>query len=499
MTATQVAAEPQLNTPASIRQIIQDACDRGASVVYLQMGRPPFYRINGEMLPQGHFSTVTVDLFQHYLQEVLSPQQIQHYATTRKLDSDVRIQGFMQGRVICAPTAQGTDSLRLYSIALDEPDAEVLKHGTVRGMVEDAFKQKASDIHLQVGEAPRFRIQGKMVLQESYGRVAIAQFDDFLAELLTPAQREKFQVSQELDTAVLYDGLVRCRVNCAQSMMGGSMVLRLISLNVPTLKKMNLPAVLGYLAEERQGLILITGAVNSGKSTSLAAMLRHVNDSHPRKIVTIEDPIEYVHTSNQAFFTQREVGLHTHEFKDALRAALRQDPDIILIGEMRDRETVDTAIRASLTGHLVLATLHTKGAVNAFKRLLNFYSPEEQETVRTQIVDALKAVIAQALVPTTQGGRTAALEIMVNTATIRDYLLKGNFDEIYSLMEEGVDGNQTLNQALYDLHEAGTISTTDALTVSLAPDDLAYMLKNFVRRSSRSGLMTTDYNNRSAS
>ena len=237
MTATQVAAEPQLNTPASIRQIIQDACDRGASVVYLQMGRPPFYRINGEMLPQGHFSTVTVDLFQHYLQEVLSPQQIQHYATTRKLDSDVRIQGFMQGRVICAPTAQGTDSLRLYSIALDEPDAEVLKHGTVRGMVEDAFKQKASDIHLQVGEAPRFRIQGKMVLQESYGRVAIAQFDDFLAELLTPAQREKFQVSQELDTAVLYDGLVRCRVNCAQSMMGGSMVLRLISLNVPTLKK----------------------------------------------------------------------------------------------------------------------------------------------------------------------------------------------------------------------------------------------------------------------
>ncbi len=499
MTGTQVSPETQLNAPASIRQIIQDACDRGASVVYLQMGRPPFYRINGEMRPQGHFSTVTADMFQHYLQEVLSPQQIQHYTTTRRLDSDVRIQGFMQGRLICAPTAQGTDSLRLYSIALDEPDTEVLKHGTVRGMVEDAFKQKASDIHLQVGEAPRFRIQGKMVLQSSYGRVAIAQFDDFLTELLTPVQREKFQVSQELDTAVLYEGLVRCRINCAQSMMGGSMVLRLISLNVPTLKKMNLPAVLGYLAEERQGLVLLTGSVNSGKSTSLAAMLRHVNDSYPRKIVTIEDPIEYVHTSNQALFTQREVGLHTHEFKDALRSALRQDPDIILIGEMRDRETVDTAIRASLTGHLVLGTLHTKGAVNAFKRLLNFYSPEEQETVRTQIVDALNAVIAQVLVPTNEGGRAAALEIMVNTATIRDYLLKGDFDDIYSLMEEGVDSSQTLNQALYDLHESGTINTIDALSASLAPDDLAYMLKNFVRRSSRSGLMTTDYNNRSAS
>ena len=166
---------------------------------------------------------------------------------------------------------------------------------------------------------------------------------------------------------------------------------------------------------------------------------------------------------------------------------------------MRDRETVDTAIRASLTGHLVLGTLHTKGSVNAFKRLLNFYSPEEQETVRTQIVDALNAVIAQALVPTTEGGRTAALEIMVNTATIRDYLLKGNFDDINLLMEEGVDSSQTLNQSLYDLHEAGTINTTDALTASLAPDDLAYMLKNFVRRSSRSGLMTADYHNRSAS
>jgi twitching motility protein PilT len=391
MTATQVSPETPLNGPASIRQIIQDASDRSASVLYLQIGRPPFYRIHGEMLPQAHFSVVTPDLFQQYVKEVLSPQQIQHYITTRKLDSDVRIQGFMQGRVICAPTAQGTDSMRLYSISLDGPDVEVLKHGTVRGMVEHAFKQNASDIHLQVGEAPRFRIQGKMVIQSSYGRVTIAQFDDFLVELLTSAQREKFQVCQELDTAVLYEGLVRCRINCAQSMLGGSMVLRLISLDVPTLQKLNLPAVLGYLAEERQGLVLITGSVNSGKSTSLAAMLRHVNDLYPRKIVTIEDPIEYVHTSNQALFTQREVGLHTQEFKDALRAALRQDPDIILIGEMRDRETVDTALRASLTGHLVLGTLHTKGSVNAFKRLLNFYSPEEQETVRTQIVDALNA------------------------------------------------------------------------------------------------------------
>ncbi|GAB4319072.1 MAG: hypothetical protein OHK0047_00960 [Leptolyngbyaceae cyanobacterium] len=496
MTATHAPAETPLNVPSSIRQIIQDACDRGASAVYLQVGRPPFYHLGGKLLPQEHFSTLGNEQFHHYLKELLSPPQMKHYLANRRIEADVRIHGFMQGRIDCRPTAQGTEAISLKGIVLDGPSEEIQKRGTVYGMVEDAFQRGASDIHIQVGEPPRFRIQGKIVIQKSYGRTTPTQFDEFLAEVLSPSQQEQFKVRQELDTAILYEGLVRCRVNCAQSIMGGAMVLRLISLEVPTLEKLGLPAVLGYLAEERQGLVIVTGAVNSGKSTSLAAMLRHVNDSYPRKIVTIEDPIEYVHTSNQSLFTQREVGLHTQEFKEALRAALRQDPDIILIGEMRDRETVDTAIRASLTGHLVLGTLHTKGAVNAFKRLLNFYTPEEQETVRYQIVDALRAVISQTLVPTVRGGRTAALEIMVNTDTIRDYLLKECFEEIYQLMEEGVDNSQTLNQALFDLHENGIINTADALASSLAPEDLGYMLKNYTRRSSRSGLMTSDYINR---
>ncbi len=496
MTVIQVPAESQLALPASIRVIVQDCCDRGATAVYLQAGRPPFYRLSGKLLPQDHFAPLPIEVFRQYLQEVLSPQQIKQYIAHRKLDTDVRIHGFMKGRINCGPTTQGTEAMSLNGIVLDGPSEEMQKRGTIFGMVEDASAQGASDIHLQVGEAPRFRIQGKMVTQASYGKITLQQYDEFLEEVLTPIQQEQFRARQELDTAVLYEGLVRCRVNCAQSIMGGSMVLRLISLEVPTLDKLGLPNVLGYLAEERQGLVIVTGAVNSGKSTSLAAMLRHVNDSYPRKVVTIEDPIEYVHTSNRSLFMQREVGLHTQQFKDALRAALRQDPDIILIGEMRDRETVDTAIRASLTGHLVMGTLHTKGSVNAFKRLMNFYTPEEQETVRHQIVDALNAVIAQALVPTVQGGRTAALEIMVNTDTIRDYLLKGCYEEIYQLMEEGVDNSQTLNQALFDLHESGIINTADAVSSSLAPEDLGYMLKNYTRRSSRSGLMSGDYSNR---
>lgn len=496
MTATQAAAESQLAVPNTVRAIIQDACDREATALYLQAGRPPFYRIGGKLLPQDHFAHLTVEQFRQYLQEILSPPQLKHYLAHGKLDTEVRIHGFMKGRINCGPTAQGTEAMSLNGIILDGPSEELQKRGTVYGMVEDAFKQKASDIHLQVGEPPRFRIQGRIVTQPSYGKITAKQFDEFLDEVLIPKQREQFKERQELDTAVLYEGLVRCRVNCAQSITGGAMVLRLISLEVPTLEKLSLPPVLGHLAEERQGLIIVTGSVNSGKSTSLAAMLRHVNDTQSRKVVTIEDPIEYVHISNHSLFTQREVGMHTQEFKDALRAALRQDPDIILIGEMRDRETVDTAIRASLTGHLVLGTLHTKGAANAFKRLLNFYTPEEQETVCYQIVDALKAVIAQSLIPTVQGGRTAALEIMVNTDTIRDYLLKGCFDEIYQLMEEGVDNSQTLNQSLFDLHESGIISTTDALAASLAPEDLGYMLKNYTRRSSRSGLLSSDYTNR---
>jgi twitching motility protein PilT len=477
----------------SLRDLIQDAHERGAVALYIQVGHNPFYRIQSKLVPQKHLPILTSEQFSQYLQEILAPNQIQHYIAHGKLDANVRIPGFMQGRVNCGPTAQGTEAMSLQAIMMDGPSKEVLKQGTVRGMVEDAFRQSASDIHLQVGEFPRFRVQGRMVGQESYGRITPRQFEEFIREVLTPEQHELFRDRLELDTAVFYEGLVRCRVNCAQSIMGGTMVLRLISLEVPTIKKMGLPDVLAYLAEERQGLVLVTGSVNSGKSTTLAAMLRHVNDTMNRKIVTIEDPIEYVHTSNQSLITQREVGLHTHEFKDALRAALRQDPDIILIGEMRDRETVDTAVRAALTGHLVLGTLHTKGSVNAVKRLLNFYTPEEQETVRFQIVDALRAVIAQALVPTLKGGRIAALEIMLNTATIRDYLQKGSIDEIYQLMEEGQDGTQTLNQALFDLYEGGMINENDALAASLNPDDLAYMLKNYVRRSSRSGLMAPDY------
>ncbi|HEY9885141.1 MAG TPA: hypothetical protein V6C98_16155, partial [Thermosynechococcaceae cyanobacterium] len=235
------------DVPTSIRSVIQDAHNRGATALYLQPGRPPFYRMSGKLLPQDHLAPLAPEQFRHYLQEVLTPQQLKHYLEVRKLDMDVRIPGFMQGRINCGPTAQGTEAMSINAIALDGPDQTVQRQGTVQVMVEDAYKQRASDIHLQVGEPVRFRIQGKMVKQETYGKVTSRQFEEFLQEVLLPAQQELFKARQELDTAVLYDGMVRCRVNCSQSIMGGAMVLRLISLDVPTLRKLGLPDILREL------------------------------------------------------------------------------------------------------------------------------------------------------------------------------------------------------------------------------------------------------------
>lgn len=482
-----------------IRAIIQDCYNAGATALYIQIGRSPFYRLFGKLVSQDHYPIVTPELYSQAIQAILPPHLLQQYQTQQKLDTQLVIPGFLQARINCGPTMQGVQSLSLSNWVMDETEAAIERQGTVRALVQEAHTQGASDIHLQVGEVPRFRIQGQITPQAQYGPITTRQFEDLTAEILSDDQQAYFQKHWELDTAIFYPNLVRCRVNCARSMTGGVMVLRLISLQVPSIEGLALPSILKQLVTQRQGLILITGSVNTGKSTTLAAMLRHVNDTLNRKIVTIEDPVEYIHTSNQSLITQREVGLHTHEFKDALRAALRQDPDIILIGEMRDRETIDTAIRAALTGHLVLGTLHTKGSVNALKRLLNFYTPEEQETVRHQIVEAMQAVIAQTLIPTLQGGRTAALEILINTPAIQDYLQKGAIDDIYQLLEEGQDGAQTLNQALFDLHIQGQVSLDDVLSASLLPQDLNYMIKNATRRSSRSGLLQTDIPSQDAS
>ncbi|MDM9379393.1 PilT/PilU family type 4a pilus ATPase [Chlorogloeopsis sp. ULAP01] len=350
---------------------------------------------------------------------------------------------------------------------------------SIQQMVRDAHARKTSDIHIRVGEVPRFRIGGQMVAYQAGEIVTPQIFEAYLSEILTPLQRQQFTENKELDTAIFYPGFLRCRVNCFESLSGGAMVLRLITLEVPSIDNLSLPSVLKRIVSNKQGLILVTGPTGAGKSTTLAGMIRHLNETTQKHIITIEDPIEYVHTSQQCLISQREVGLHTHEFHQALRSLLREDPDVILIGEMRDRVTVDTALKAAQTGHLVLGTLHTKNAIGAINRLLNIYNPEEQAAMRVQILESLVAVIAQILLPTTDGRRAAAMEVLINTPAMQDFLLKGEETEAFQLMEDSThEGMQVMNQALCQLMLSGQISIEDAINASPDVGDLRRRSRN---------------------
>ena len=350
---------------------------------------------------------------------------------------------------------------------------------TIEQMVKDAHARQASDIHIRVGEPPRLRIRGQIVRLSDHIAVSPDLFENYLTEMLTEQQKKLFIEKKELDTAIYYPGFLRCRVNCFETLTGGAIVLRLIPLDVPSIDGLGLPPVLKHLVTYPQGLILVTGPTGSGKSTSIAAMIRELNHSDSRHIVTIEDPIEYVHASAKCLISQREVGLHTHEFHEALRAVLREDPDVILIGEMRDRVTVDTALKAAQTGHLVLGTLHTKSAIGTINRLLNIYNPDEQQAMRTQILESLVSIVSQQLLPTTDGRRTAVHEVLLNTAAMQDYLLKGQETDAFQLMETDTsEGMQVMNQALCELILLGRISPDDAVKASPDAGDLRRRVRN---------------------
>lgn len=343
-------------------------------------------------------------------------------------------------------------------------------------LVRVAFDKGYSDVHLGVGEVPRYRNRGE-IEQTEWPETDRATFFGWLREILSDEEIRRFEETLDFDGATQYE-FARVRINIFDSLYGPAMVLRLIPLKILTVEQLNLPPVFKDICHYHKGLILITGPTGSGKSTTLAAMIDYMNKEMPKHIITIEDPIEFVHRSKKALIKHREVGIHTRKFDNALKAALREDPDVILVGEMRDRETVNTALKAAQTGHLVMGTLHTNSAVKTIERILQLYEPDQQEPMRISLAESLVGVIAQGLCRTTDGKRAAFHDIMINTDAIRDYIRRGDLDEVEQLIPRCTfDGMCTMNQSLYKLYEAGRITEETALEMSPKPNEMAQMLR----------------------
>jgi twitching motility protein PilT len=345
--------------------------------------------------------------------------------------------------------------------------------------LRDVVDRGGSDLHVKVGSPPVVRIAGALQPLPGAGTLTGADTDQALHEMLAdPARLQELAAENEVDFAYALPGLARFRVNAFRQRGSISIVCRVIPYGVTTLAQLGLPDAVRELAEEPRGIVLVTGTTGSGKSTTLAAMVDHVNMTAARHIVTIEDPIEFLHADKRSVINQREVGSDTHSFARALRRVLRQDPDIILIGEMRDEETVRTALSAAETGHLVLSTLHTADAAETVNRIIDFFPPYQHGQVRSMLAATLGGVISQRLVPAIGGGRVAALEVLRTTGRVRDAIIDPSQTvRLKEIISEGVYyGMQTFDQALFAHVKAGRVTRDDAFAVASSPQDFKLLL-----------------------
>ncbi len=340
-----------------------------------------------------------------------------------------------------------------------------------------AVKGGASDIHLKSGLPPMFRVDGALVPLKNGERMMPDEIQKMAFDIMTPAQQTRFDEHREADLAYGIAGLGRFRVNVFQQRGTVGIVFRVIPFGVKTIEQLHLPKVVERASQEHRGLILVTGTTGSGKSTTLAAMIEQINADRTCHIMTIEDPIEFLIRDRRSIVNQREIGVDTHSFSNALRAALRQDPDVILVGEMRDFETIETALTAAETGHLVMSTLHTLDATETINRIISVFPPHQQKQVRLQLTAILKAVISQRLVPRADGkGRVPALEVLVSTAYVRELIAdKDRTKEIPEAIAKGYTtyGMQTFDQSLMQLVKEGLVTYEEALKNVSNPDDFA--------------------------
>ena len=344
-------------------------------------------------------------------------------------------------------------------------------------MLQIAIQGGASDIHIKVGLPPMFRVNGMLLPLKDAERMSPEDTANFAKQIMTPGQLSKFREKLDLDLAYGVPGWGRFRVNAFVQRGSVGLVFRVIPFKVQTIKDLLLPASVAAVADSQRGLILVTGATGSGKSTTLAAMIEHINSTRTAHIITIEDPIEFLIRDKRCIINQREVGADARSFSQALRAALRQDPDVILVGEMRDLESMEIAITAAETGHLVLSTLHTVDAAESITRILSAFPQPQQRQVRMQLANLLKGVVSQRLVPRADtAGRVPAVEVMVSTGQIRELILnEAQPREITEAIAKGHQqwGSQTFDQSLMALLANGYIAYEEALTQSSNPDDFA--------------------------
>jgi twitching motility protein PilT len=355
----------------------------------------------------------------------------------------------------------------------------------VKAALRELVAKDGSDLHLKAGAAPLYRVHGELAADSSADPLTREDTETALHDLLADESKlEEFGHDHEVDFSFEIEGVARYRVNAFQQRGTISMVCRAIPHRISSIEELSLPDVVRELAEEERGIILLTGTTGSGKSTTLAAMIDHMNNTMSKHIVTIEDPIEFVHDDKRSAINQREVGMDTASFKRALRRVLRQDPDVILVGEMRDEETVQTALSAAETGHLVLSTIHTVDATESINRMLDFFPPHQHQQARSMIAGTVRGVISQRLVPGADGGRVAVCEILRMTGRVRDMIMDA--DQTGKLVEVITSGAyygmQTFDQALFGHVKAGRVTFEDAMRVASSPHDFKLLMQADGRR-----------------
>jgi twitching motility protein PilT len=346
-------------------------------------------------------------------------------------------------------------------------------------LLEQTVALGASDLHVTVGSAPAVRVRGHLQPLSGYDALVPETIRSLIYRILTTEQQKRLELDRQIDLSYGVPGLARFRVNAFMQRDSFAAVMRVIPDTLKTLDELNLPEGLRDLTKNPRGLVLVTGPTGSGKSTTLAAMIDEINRTRSDHIITIEDPIEFLHHHKQCVVNQREIGTDATSFGDALRAALRQDPDVILLGEMRDLETISTALTAAETGHLVFGTLHTQSAAGTIVRMIDVFPAEQQDQIRAQIAGSLQGVVTQALLPTADGqGRVAALEIMIPDDAIRNLIRQAKVEQIYSYMQTGSrSGMQTMEQALADLVRRRIVTGDEALSRSSRRQELSDLLQ----------------------